>query len=358
MNSKKKILITGASGAVGQEVLRHLLAVPNLYEITAFDLPGKKSNRILSKYKDRILTIYGDITKESTVKNACAGQDVVIHLAAIIPPLADDNPQLCYHVNIKGTRNVIKAMERYAPNAHLIYSSSVSVYGDRLESPWITVGDELIPSIGDEYAETKIECEEAITNSKLSWSIFRLSAIFGYGNHKMSKAMFHMPLSTSIEFATPSDAGRAFANAVEKRELIKNRIFNLGGGENCRVSYSYFLSKSFEIYGLGKTNFPEYAFATKNFHCGYYKDGNDLEEILNFRQDSLESYFNTLRKSIPKVQKLSTQLVKGIIKRFVILRMSEPRKAVRNEDKALIERFFELESLIFNKERNVALSTT
>ena len=340
MDSKTKILITGASGCVGHETIMNLLNQSHQYEITAFDLPGKRSRQILSKYSDDITTIYGDITDYNCVENACMAQDVVIHLAAIIPPVADDRPELSYNVNVNGTKNIIRAMERHTPNAFLFYSSSVSVYGDRLEDPWIKVGDELIPSVGDEYAMTKIECERAISSSKLSWSVFRLSAIFGYGNHKLSKAMFHMPLETAIEFTTPVDTGRAFANAVEKKELLKNRIFNLGGGEACRISYLNFLSRSFKIYGLGKLNFPKYTFATRNFHCGYYKDGDDLERIVHFRKDNLESYFNKLNSKIRSIQKMATKLVKPLIKRFVLLKKSEPIKAVREGNQALIERFF------------------
>ena len=44
------------------------------------------------------------------VELAVSGCDVVIHVAAIIPPLADKKPKFAEAVNIGGTLNIIKAM--------------------------------------------------------------------------------------------------------------------------------------------------------------------------------------------------------------------------------------------------------
>jgi len=41
------------------------------------------------------------------------------------------------------------------------------VYGDRLHTPLIKVGEPLTPSDEDEYAVTKIEAEDIIQNSQL-----------------------------------------------------------------------------------------------------------------------------------------------------------------------------------------------
>lgn len=37
----------------------------------------------------------------------------MIHLAALIPPVADEQPELGYKVNVLGTENVIKALEEF-----------------------------------------------------------------------------------------------------------------------------------------------------------------------------------------------------------------------------------------------------
>ncbi|WP_245574881.1 hypothetical protein [Aequorivita capsosiphonis] len=206
-----------------------------------------------------------------------------------------------------------------------------------MENPYISVEDPLEPSPGDEYALTKIAAEEIIKTSKLKWTIFRLAAIMG--GHKMSKLMFHQPLATSLEIATPRDTARAFVNAIEKEKELSRSIFNLGGGENCRISYEGFLQRSFNIFGLGELNFPEKAFAEKNFHCGFYKDGDKLENIVHFRKDSLEDYFKMEKEKISSFENFGASLLKRPIK-YYLLKQSEPLAAIKNNDEKMKSQFF------------------
>ncbi len=333
------ILVTGAAGNVGKQTILQLLQINPEANITAFDLPNKKNKKILKEFYGKINIIFGDITNPIDVEKICSEVDMVIHLAAIIPPLADQNPSLANRVNVLGTRNILQAMKKYSPKAMIIYSSSISVYGDRLQKPYIRVGDALQPSEGDEYAKTKIMAENLIQNSGLDWSIFRLTAIFGIKNHKLSPLMFHMPLDTPMEIATAEDTGRAFALASLHLNELKGKIFNLSGGQKCRISYKQFLNFSFKIYGLGKLNFPAIAFATRNFHCAYYADGDVLENILHFRRDTIDSYFKKVRKSIMPSTRFFTKLFNKIIKKF-LLKKSEPYEAVRKRDTSKLKRFF------------------
>jgi len=339
MNSPLKILVTGASGTVGMEVVQQLCELSGKVEVTVFDKISKNSVNFFSKKCNSINVIYGDISNKESVSKACKNKDVVIHLAAVIPPLADKIPQLAKSVNIEGTKNLIDCMEEFSPNAFIIYASSISVYGDRINNPWIKVTDKLIASDRDEYALTKIEAEKLITNSNLRWSIFRLTAIMGINNHKASGIMFHMPLDTKMEIATPTDTARAFVKAIDHLDKLNKNIFNLGGGEKCRISYKEFLSRSFDAFGLGKVDFHEKAFAKKNFHCGYYEDGNALNEILDFRKHTIDDYFDDIRKSIPPVQRTAATLLRKIIKHN-LQRQSEPLAAIKNNNPVDLKHYF------------------
>ncbi len=332
------ILLTGASGTVGREVLEMLSELPDL-KVRAFDIDTKKTRKNLRSFESSVEVVYGDICNRDDVAEVSKDIDVAIQLAAIIPPLADEKPKLAYTVNTIGTKHLIDSLEQHSPEAFFLFSSSVSVYGDRLHNYEITVGDPLVASIGDEYAKTKIEAEKIIQSSKLSWSIFRLSAIQGIGNHQMSGLMFHMPLETKIEMTSPKDTARAFVNAIENAEILNRRIFKLGGGENFRITYEDFIRKNFKISGLGKLNFPDKAFAEKNFHCGYYADGDQLNEVLNFRSDTVDDYFTALEKSISVSTKLFTRLLNPLIKRY-LLTLSEPLHAFKKKDAQLMDRFF------------------
>ena len=114
-------------------------------------------------------------------------------------------------VNSLGTKYLLSRVKELNKNAFFMYSSSVSVYGDRLSNPNIKVDDPLIASEGDEYGLTKIEAEKHIQNSGLNWSIFRLSAIMGVKNHKLSKLMFHMPLDIPDGNRNPFDILQEFS---------------------------------------------------------------------------------------------------------------------------------------------------
>ncbi|AUC84662.1 NAD(P)-dependent oxidoreductase [Polaribacter sp. ALD11] len=332
---KTKVLLTGASGTVGFEVLKQLSKNAS-YDLTIFDKKTKNSLEKLKPFEPNINLIFGDISNSKDLEKI-RDIDVVIHLAAIIPPLADELQELAYNVNVLGTQNLIKQLELHSPNAFLMYSSSISVYGDRIKNPYIQVEDTLKPSKGDTYGETKITAEKSVSKSNLDWAIFRLAAIMG--NHKMSKLMFHQPLNTALEIATPKDTARAFVNGIEKRKQLSKQIFNLGGGESCRISYQHFLERSFAIFGLGKLNFPKHAFADKNFHCGYYTDGDDLENIVHFRQDSLEDYFKMEAKKVSFIKKLAASVFKAPIKWF-LLKKSEPYEAYKNKNMKQMKHYF------------------
>ena len=333
---KTRVLLTGSSGTVGYEVLRQLHRDKHV-ELTVFDVKNKKSARLFKPFASTTKIVFGDITKPEDVMKITPNQDVVIHLAAIIPPVADENPELAYRVNVNGTRLLVESLENVSPNAFLMYSSSISVYGDRVNTPYIRVTDLLNPSIGDEYAKTKIECEKIIQNSKLHWTIFRLSAIMG--GHKITKLMFHMPLKTSMEICTPLDTARAFAHGIYKTKALEAKIFNLGGGEACQTSFQHFLERSFGIFGLGKVNFAENSFASRNFHCGYYADGDLLEDIVGFRQDNLEIFFEKTKAGVSIFTKTAAMTFRYFIKKY-LQSLSEPLQAVKKKNRPLMERFF------------------
>jgi nucleoside-diphosphate-sugar epimerase len=334
-----RILLTGGSGTVGREVLKQLCEIPDTYEITVFDIKTPASVSYYRKFKNRISVVYGDISIRGEVSAVCSNKDMVIHLAAIIPPLADKEPLLAERVNVGGTLNLTECIRNQSPGAFFLYSSSISVYGDRCRDPWIKVTDPLIPSDRDEYARTKIIAEEVVKNSGLRFSIFRLTAIMGTDNHKPSALMFHMPLESKLEIATPADTGRAFVRAINKPDLLQGSTYNLSGGEFCRITYGEFINRSFQIFGLGKADFKNRSFAGRNFHCGFYTDGDVLNDILDFRRDSIDDYFDMVQKSISPLQKALTSVFRRIIKNN-LQKKSEPLAAVESGNSEEIRHFF------------------
>ena len=289
-----KILLTGAFGNVGLSTLKELLN--NDYNVRVFEVYNKKNRRIAKKFKNQVEIIWGDLRNKDDVNSAVQNQDIVIHLAAIIPPLADTNPSLAEAVNVGGTRNIIDAMKNQVQKPKLLFTSSVAVYGDRRYNPMIDVNDPLTPSKGDYYAITKIIAEKLIRETDLDFAIFRLTYITSIDKLNMDPLMFHMPLDTSIEICDTKDVGLALVNAIECNE-VWGETFNLAGGKQCRITYREYLNDMMEIFGLGRNFLPEEGFAEKDFHCGFMNTDKS-QSILKYQKHTLEDYYGEVKKKI------------------------------------------------------------
>ncbi len=309
-----KVLLTGAGGNVGFSTLKAL--TKKEYFIRIFDIKNKRNKKLFSRYKNKVEILYGDIRNIKDVQKAVEDIDVVIHVAAIIPPLADKNVPLSHAVNVEGSRNLVKAMESSQKNPGLIYTSSIAVYGDRRENPLIKPTDALNPNDDDEYAKQKIKAEKIIMASKLKWAIFRLTFIVS-DKLKMDPIMFYMPLDTPIEPCHTEDVGIALANAVENEE-IWGKTMHIAGGKRFRLTYKEFLSKMMEIFGLGKDFLPKEAFSKNNFHCGFMTT-EDSESLLHYQRHSKEDYFNEIKQKIG-IKKYVMRIFRPFIRHYMLKR--------------------------------------
>lgn len=286
------ILVTGAMGNIGIRVIKKL--VNEGHNVTAFDMCTKKNTRKSRSVKKVCRIVWGDILHVGDVKKAVRGADKVIHLAAIIPPAAEEHPEASLLVNIEGTANIISACLKSENNPWLLFSSSISIYGDRRKTDVIKTTDMLMPN--DNYAEHKLECEKMIQNSSgLDWQIYRLSAIFSTDNLKLVPYMFRMPLDTSLEICTAEDVAHALTEAVNHSELL-GTINNIAGGASCRTDYRRFITKMLGLFGFGKKRtLPDSAFCSEPFHCGYMDTG-EAASILKYQRHSLADFYREVWK--------------------------------------------------------------
>ena len=288
------ILLTGPFGNVGLSTLKELLK--HNYNIRVFDIKNKKNRRISTKFKHQIEIIWGDLRNPKDVEKAVSGCDVIIHVAAIIPPLADKKPKFAEAVNVGGTSNIIEAMKNQPQKPKLIFTSSVAIYGDRLRNPLIRPTDPLNPNQDDEYAKQKVKCEELIRNSGLEFVICRLTYIVSINKLQMDPLMFEMPLDTCIEICDTKDVGLALANAIENHD-VWNETIHIAGGERCRITYREYLNEMLDIFGIGNNVLPEEAFSTKGFHCGFMTTDKS-QSLLNYQRHTIDDYFYDVRKKV------------------------------------------------------------
>ncbi|MCD6187518.1 MAG: complex I NDUFA9 subunit family protein [Desulfuromusa sp.] len=149
-----KVFITGGSGFVGREIIQQLLV-------------KNHSVRALVRRADAlddfggIETIIGDTTQPETLRDQLTGCDAVIHLVGIIREFSGRGITF-KKLHVESTNNMLQATEEQGIKRYL----QMSANGTRENA--VT-----------NYHQTKWEAEELVRQSKLDWTIFRPSLIFG-----------------------------------------------------------------------------------------------------------------------------------------------------------------------------------
>ena len=323
----KKVLLTGAFGNVGLSTIEELLKKG--YLIRIFEVFNKKNSHIAKNFTNpNIEIVWGDIRDNKTVELAVKDMDIVLHVAGIIPPLADEHPNFAESVNVGGTRNIIKAIEKQPVKPKLVFTSSIAVYGDRLKNPMIKLDDPLTPSKGDHYAEQKIKCEALIRESSLEFAIFRLSYITSMDKLQLDPIMYDVPLDTCLEICDTKDVGLALANAVENKE-IWGETLHIAGGKQCRTTYREYLTKMLDLFGVGAMKLPKEAFAQGNFHCGFMTTEKS-QKILNFQRLTLKDYYHQVKEKV-KGRRFWGRLFQPIARLYVLSRSPYLKQKRRNK---------------------------
>ena len=88
------ILLTGAAGSVGLEALQELVRRKDRYTIRALERRSPRTEKILRPFRRMVEIHWADLTDRNSLESSVQNVDGVIHLAAIIPPLAVKGPTL------------------------------------------------------------------------------------------------------------------------------------------------------------------------------------------------------------------------------------------------------------------------
>jgi FlaA1/EpsC-like NDP-sugar epimerase len=142
----KVVLITGAAGSVGQELVRQLLAV-HPAEIRAMDNNETELFFLGEHYREtHSLSVHlGDVRDTRKLENLCAGVDVVFHAAALKHVgLSEYNPFDAVQTNILGVKNVIQAAMRQGVERVLFTSSDKAVNPTNVMGTTKLMGERLI----------------------------------------------------------------------------------------------------------------------------------------------------------------------------------------------------------------------
>ncbi len=212
MDRPVKVLITGASGFVGLQLVSKLrMILPGGSVITAVD----KSQRIPSVTpSNNVAVLYRsmDLLRESEIQGLVeeARPDVVCHLAAIATTGDLVNAGLdLWDVNVTGTLHLARAVQRIVPEACFIFASSSEVYG-RVFATGEALDETAALAPMNHYARSKLAAE------------FALSSVFSAPSRLVILRLFnHTGAGQDARFALP-----AFASQIAKIEagLMDARI--------------------------------------------------------------------------------------------------------------------------------------
>ncbi|WP_415328483.1 NAD-dependent epimerase/dehydratase family protein [Clostridium perfringens] len=234
----KTILVTGAAGFIGSnlvlELLKtqeavHIIGIDNLndyYDVSIKEWRLNEIDKEVKNHKDSTWKfIKGSIADKTLIDEVFATYkpDIVVNLAAQAGVRYSIlNPDAYVEANLIGFYNLLEACRHSYDNSekgveHLVYASSSSVYGSNKKVPYST--DDKVDNPVSLYAATKK------SNELMS--------------HAYSK-LYNIP-STGLRFFTvygpagrPDMAYFGFTNKLLKGETIE--IFNYG---NCKRDFTY-----------------------------------------------------------------------------------------------------------------------
>jgi UDP-glucose 4-epimerase len=288
-----RVLVTGAFGNVGRSAIEELLA--RGHQVRCFDLRTRRNVRAARTYGERIEVVWGDLRNPADVATALVDQEVVVHLAFIIPKMSatgiesEARPDWAREVNVGGTANLLQAAQDLPHPPGIIFSSSLHVYGQTQDQPPPrTVSDPVRPI--EHYACHKVECEQMLRDSGLKWSILRFAAVLPLAIN-LDPGMFDVPLENRIEYVHTRDVGVAIANAIESEEIWR-RIWHIGGGPRTQFVWREMVGRILEAIGVGLL--PEGCFSTTPF-CTDWLDTTESERVLQFQRRDLDDYIKDVK---------------------------------------------------------------
>jgi len=228
----KTILVTGAAGFVGSNLVMELLRTVDSATIVGLDNMNDYYDVSIKEYRlqeiDKLaatkpeskwIFVKGNLADKALIEQMFTdyGFAVVVNLAAQAGVrYSITNPDVYIESNLIGFYNILEAC-RHHPVEHLVYASSSSVYGTNKKVPYST--DDKVDNPVSLYAATKKSNE--------------LMA------HAYSK-LYNIP-STGLRFFTvygpagrPDMAYFGFTNKLIRGETIQ--IFNFG---NCQRDFTY-----------------------------------------------------------------------------------------------------------------------
>lgn len=150
----KKILVTGSVGQIGSELTMALRKRYGNDNVVACGRKTKPSEILLNSGPFE----YIDITQREVVENVIKQYDIdtIYNMAAILSAVGEENPLLCWNVNINGMYNILEIARDYEMT-RVFVPSSIAAFGP--ETPRDNTPQETILKPKTMYGVTKVAGE-------------------------------------------------------------------------------------------------------------------------------------------------------------------------------------------------------
>jgi nucleoside-diphosphate-sugar epimerase len=199
----KKVLVTGATGYVGQHLVPSLLKE----NYTVYVLTREKDSIFMDN--KQVTTIVGDITDPIDLPD---GIETIYHCAGVIRELA-----AMEKVNVQGTQNIVNVA--IGNNCTLIYLSSAGIVGETKEK---ILDERTSCNPQNAYEISKYRAEQVVLdgiNKGLKTHILRPSTIFGAKKHPEQDSFFQ--LLKSMRTGYYKNVGQGMYNIVHIDEVVR-----------------------------------------------------------------------------------------------------------------------------------------
>jgi nucleoside-diphosphate-sugar epimerase len=284
------ILVTGGAGSVGKRVVQQFCSEG--YSVRVFDLPSMDYSGL--EGEKGIEVVRGDLTRADSVEAAVEGVSALVHLAALLPPTSERSRELTFAVNVEGTARIAKALKRTNPDAPLVFSSSVSTYGDTTGTEAPVVVDHPQQAL-DIYAESKITAEKLLRQDYPNASILRISGI-SLPSIQSPPDVWPFMVNQRIEFVHRDDVVTALCTAV-REEGARGHVFNVAGGSTWRTTGQAYVKDYFDLLGVP---IEEAQFQEQPGWCDWY-DTEESQRLFGYQNTPYQSYLAQLQSEVDKM---------------------------------------------------------
>ncbi|TVY02032.1 NAD-dependent epimerase/dehydratase family protein [Cohnella terricola] len=247
------VLVTGVTGFLGRAAAMRLRDMG--WQVTGLGRDPDAGRMLAAQ---GIPFIQADLRNQREAEAACAGQEYVIHCAALSSPWGRYRD--FYESNVTGTQHIVSGCLRHGVR-RLVHVSTSSVYFDYVDGFNLSEEAKLPRKPANAYAATKLLAERIVTGAAvkgLSAIILRPRGVFGPGDNSLFPRLLHANQSRGIPLVGGGEAQLDLTyvdNVVEG--LIRacfapanaaGRIYNLTNGEPVKVID--LLSRVFGLLGI------------------------------------------------------------------------------------------------------------